>query len=107
MEWFDEVSAGYLKVTEGKHEIMIYEDPETIESKFGKPQWTFPNAELDGIRGILVASKRLMAAIAGLYKEKKSHSEGEVYPMAFGVERIGMDLKTQYRIFKLSEQVVL
>lgn len=101
-EWYEEVQQGFLKIEEGESIVVLDQDPEQIDSKFGKKQWTFPNAVVNSVRGTLVVSKRAMAAIGNIYEER-----GKKWPLRLRVLRKGLDLNTKYSFEVLTEQVKL
>jgi len=90
-DWIDDALSGFLKVNPGWHELTILGDPEEVESKYGKKQWSF-NAILDGAEGVLIPPKRLLRIIAAARKNAGK------WPVKITVERIGEGMQTTWKL---------
>lgn len=102
-EWMQDALDGFLKIQEGEHTIKVFGPPVKSESKWGKSQWVFEGAQLDGQSGKLAANKGLLRLIATesakrIDMGKKAGRTDTGFPVEVRFKRTGTDLKTKFEV---------
>ena len=97
-DWEEDLDKGFLKVNPGEHELLIKAAPIKRTNNYGKEQWLFEQAVLDGQPGKITPPKKLLKLISMKRQEKeKSGAPNQGYPIFLKFSRVGMDLNSEFR----------
>jgi len=102
-DWIHDAMDGFMKVSPGTHTLKVFGPPIKSESKWGKEQYVFEGAHLDGQSGKLAANKGLLRLIAteSLKRIEMGTKAGRTdpgFPVEIRFRRDGDDLKTKYSV---------
>ncbi len=93
--WEQDALSGFLKPGPGDHKLTIFGEPTKEPSKWGKDQYIFSPAEMDGVTGKIAPGKGLLKLIATASKQKREHlvKAGEpvskLFPITISFKRAG------------------
>lgn len=96
-DWEEELDRGFLRVDEGAHELLIRAPPVKRKNSYGKDQWLFEDANMDGVDGMITPPKGLMLILKSA-AEKRRNEGKDTYPIRVEFTRVGMSIDSKFRV---------
>jgi len=103
-EWEEDLERGFLKITEGDHELIVRKAPVNRKNNYGKDQWLFEDASLDGVDGMVTPPKGLLRLLKKEAEQRRNAGKN-TYPIVVEFTRVGMDVKSVFKAQSTMEEI--